>query len=210
MCLCLSNNYDTRFPQRKSHITEIAHEANSRLSFLRRYIGGCPYRLQEVGYISLVRSCLEYSGATWDMTIKDESDRLEVIQRRAARGAISVTALLNDFKLQPLVDWRRNQRLSIPSKILHHVLKIPPHSVNPTISSSRTRKNIFWFSNVNTAVTSTPPTGRAPSAGSAPPPLYRRRTSLTIRVLPPQGKPVPAIICIISYYIGPRYNGTRP
>ena len=144
--ICLSDNYGTRSSQWKSHITEIANKANQRLGFLRRNLGGCPYRLREVGYISLVRSCLEYSGAIWDTTIKDERDRLEVIQRRAARwargarGIISITALLNDLKWQPLADRRRNQRLSLFYKILHQDLNIPPDSVDLNISTSRTRK----------------------------------------------------------------------
>ena len=55
--VCLSSNYGTRSSQWKPHITEIAHKANQRLGFLRRNLGGCPYRLTEEGYISLVRSC---------------------------------------------------------------------------------------------------------------------------------------------------------
>ena len=56
-------------------------------NFLRRNLRGCPYKLRELGYISLVRSSLEYCGAIWDTTSKDEADRLEMIQRRAARWA---------------------------------------------------------------------------------------------------------------------------
>ena len=144
--VCLSSNYGTRSSQWKPHITEIAHKANQRLGFLCRNLGGCPYRLREVGYISLVRSCLEYSGAIWDTTIKDESDRLEVIQRQAARwargarGIISVTALLKDLKWQPLADRRRNQRLELFYKILNDELNIPPETINLNISKSRTRK----------------------------------------------------------------------
>ena len=91
-----------------------------------------------------MRSCLEYSGAIWDTTIKDESDRLEVIQRRVAswtrgaRGIISVTALLKDLKWQPLSDRRRNQRLELFDKILNNELNIPPETVNLNISKSRT------------------------------------------------------------------------
>ena len=56
-----------------------------RFNFLRGNLRGCPYKLWELGYISLVRSNLEYCGAIWDTTTKDEADRLEMIQRRAAR-----------------------------------------------------------------------------------------------------------------------------
>ena len=131
-----SNNYGTRTSQWKAQITEIANKANQKLGFLKRNLGGCPYRLREVGYISLVRSSLEYCGAVWDTTVKDESNRLEMVQHRAARwargahGIISVTALLKDLNWQPLSDRRRNQRLTLFYKLLNNHINIPPDSVN--------------------------------------------------------------------------------
>ena len=115
----LSSKYGTRSSQWKPHITEIATKANQRLGFLRRNLGGCPYRLRELGYISLVRSLVEYSGGIWDTTTKCEADMLEAVQCRAARwargtrGIISVTARLNELNWQPLSDRRRDQRLSL-------------------------------------------------------------------------------------------------
>jgi hypothetical protein len=142
----LSSKYGTRSSEWKAHITEIATKANQRLGFLRRNLGGCPYRLRELGYLSLVRSLMEYSGGIWDTTVKNESDMLEVVQRRAARwargarGIISVTALLNDLNWQPLSDRRRDQRLSLFYKILHQDLNIPPESVDLRTLQTRTRK----------------------------------------------------------------------
>ena len=105
-----------------------------------------PYLLRVLGYISLVRSSLEYCGSIWDTTIKDEADRLEMIQRRAARwsrgalGVISVTTLLRDLNWQALAARRCIQRLTLFYKILNERINIPPESVNITRSSSRTRK----------------------------------------------------------------------
>ena len=93
----LSSKYGTRSSQWKPHITEIATKAHQRLGFLRRNLGGCPYCLRELGYISPVRSLVEYSGGIWDTTTKCEADMLEVVQRRGARGIILVTALLNEL-----------------------------------------------------------------------------------------------------------------
>ena len=142
----LSSKYGTRSSQWKSHITEIATKANQRLGFLRRNLGGCPYRLRELGYISLVTSLVEYSGGIWDTTTKCEADILEVVQLRAARwarrarGIISVTALFNELNWQPLSDRRRDQRLSLFYKILHQNLNLPPESVDPRTLKTRTRK----------------------------------------------------------------------
>ena len=142
----LSSKYGTRSSQWKPHITEIAKKASQRLGFLRRTLGGCPYRLRELGLISLVRSLMEYSGGIWDTTVKTESYQLEVVQRRAARwargawGIISVTALLNELNWQPLEDRRRDQRLGLFYKILHQDLNIPPSSVDLRLSTRRSPK----------------------------------------------------------------------
>ena len=132
-----SNSYITRASQWKAHINEIGKKASRKLGFLRRNLGSCPYKLREVGYISLVRSGLEYCGAIWDTTVDCEADRLEMIQRRAARwatgarGIISVTKLLSeDLKWQPLSDRRCNQRLSLFYKILNGHINIRPEEVS--------------------------------------------------------------------------------
>ena len=79
----LSNNYGTRSSQWKPHILDTVSRANQRLGFLRRNLRGSPYKLRETAYLALVRSSLEYCGAIWDPSGKEES--LEDIQRRAAR-----------------------------------------------------------------------------------------------------------------------------
>ena len=110
----LSNNYGTRSSQWKAHITGITSKANQKLSFLRRNLKGSPYKLRELGYLTLVRSSLDYCGAIWDPTVKAEADQLEAVQRRAARwargsyGIVSVTALLKDLQWLNLADRRRN------------------------------------------------------------------------------------------------------
>ena len=142
----LTDKSGTRSSQWKAHITEISTKASQRFNFLRRNLRDCPYKLRELGYISLVRSSLEYCGAIWDMTIKDEADRLDMIQRRAdrwargAHGVISVTALLWDLNWQALEDRRCNQRLTLFYKILNDHINIPLESVNLIRSASRTRK----------------------------------------------------------------------
>ena len=143
----MSSKYGSRSSPWKAHITDIATRANQRLGFLRRNLGGCPYRLRELGYISLVRSLMEYSGGIWDSTVGSECDMLERVQRRAARwargahGIISVTALLNSLNWQPLSDRRRDQRLGLFYKILNKDLNLPMDSIDLEISTTSTRKN---------------------------------------------------------------------
>ena len=139
-----SNNYGTRSSQWKSHISQSASNANQRLAFLRHNLGGSPYKLRELAYISLVRSTMEYCGAIWDTTVKEECDRLEIVQRRAARwargakGIISVTALLKDLDWLPLADQRRHQRLGVFYKIINGQLQVPEHTVDIKRSKSPT------------------------------------------------------------------------
>ena len=47
------------------HIDVITSKANFKLSFLRRNLKGCPEKLRETAYFSLVRSFLEYSATVW-------------------------------------------------------------------------------------------------------------------------------------------------
>ena len=44
-----------------NHISKIASKANSTLGFLRRNLKGCPSKLEEIAYFSMVQSLLEYS-----------------------------------------------------------------------------------------------------------------------------------------------------
>ena len=67
------------------HINAIPTKANSKLSFLRRNLKGCPEKLRETAYFALVRSFLEYSATVWHPHQKYNSDKLEIVQRRAAR-----------------------------------------------------------------------------------------------------------------------------
>ena len=67
------------------HINAITTKANSKLSFLRRNLKGCPEKLRETAYFALVRFFLEYSATVWHPHQKYYSDKLEMVQRRAAR-----------------------------------------------------------------------------------------------------------------------------
>ena len=69
----------------EAHINNITSKANSTLGFLRRNHKACPPKLRETAYFSLVRSSLEYSSAVWDPFRQKDIDKLEKMQRSAAR-----------------------------------------------------------------------------------------------------------------------------
>ena len=110
----------------------ISSKANSKLGFLKRSLRGCPYSLRAVGYLSLVRSSLEYAGAVWDPTVRVEIERIEQVQHRAARwvcgkgprAEVSVSGLLRTLGWHSLQDRRRIQRLVLFYKIIKNDLNI--------------------------------------------------------------------------------------
>ena len=63
----------------------MTNKANSKLSFLRRNLKGCPEKLKQTAHFSLVRSFMEYGTTIWDPYQKYNSDKIERVQRRAAR-----------------------------------------------------------------------------------------------------------------------------
>ena len=100
------------------HIDVITSKANSKLSFLRRNLKGCPKKLRETAYFSLVRSSLEYSTTVWHPRQKYNSDKLEMVQCRAAhfvKGRYgmfeSVTQMLEQLTWIPLSKIHENSHL---------------------------------------------------------------------------------------------------
>ena len=128
----LSDNDGSSSSQWKAHIDSMVSKDSQKLGFLRRNLRGSPYKLRELAYVTLVRSSLEYCGSVWDPTVKGEAEKLERVQKRAARwargarGIISITALLNDLGWPSLADRRRNQRLCLFYKLLNGHFNISP------------------------------------------------------------------------------------
>ena len=48
------------------HIAAMTNKANSKHSFLRRNLKGCPEKLKETAYFFLIRSFMEYGTTVWD------------------------------------------------------------------------------------------------------------------------------------------------
>ena len=92
-------------------VDKIANKANSVLSVIRRNLKSCPTVFKQQAYVSLVRPVLEYGCVVWDPYIKNDSDKLEKIQRRAARFVCndyqqtsSVTNMLEQLNWKTLSD----------------------------------------------------------------------------------------------------------
>ena len=128
------------------HIDRVATKASQKLGFIRRNQRGAPAQCKQLAYIALVHSGMEYASTIWDPHINVHSNKLEKIQRRAARWATSqyshrtsVTSLMDQLKWQPLEDRRCIQRLAVLYKILHHKVAVPMSSIDLVYNSKPAR-----------------------------------------------------------------------
>ena len=74
-----------------AHINNIVSKANSTLGFLRRNLKISSRRVKEQAYKSFVRPILEYACSVWDPHTQKQIDKIEAVQRRAARFVCKTT-----------------------------------------------------------------------------------------------------------------------
>ena len=96
-----------------ANIANIVSSACQKLGFLRRNLKRCPRDVKALAYYGLVRSRSEYCCAIWDPHQVGDINRLEGVQRNAARfvcneyrrgPGISVTVLLQQLQWPSLAD----------------------------------------------------------------------------------------------------------
>ena len=118
------------------HIDHISSAANRMLGFLWRNLYKCPQDLKEKAYKTMIRPKVEYCASIWDPHHTKYIDKLESVQRRAARfvtnqphrrsePVVSVTAMIQDLGWEPLSTRRLQSRLTSFYKVLNHHLEIP-------------------------------------------------------------------------------------
>ena len=124
----LSNNmkWDT-------HINNISNKASKILGFLKRNLQIKNEETKSLAYKSMVRSNLEYCSSVWSPNTKTLKDKLENVQRRAARyvtnryhNTSSVSSMIEHLKW-PTLEQRRNiNRITMFYKITHNIVAINP------------------------------------------------------------------------------------
>ena len=110
-----------------SHKNKISNKVNSTLGFLKRKLKHFSQDSRRTAYLSLVRSTLEYSSIVWDPYLQKDIDKVEKVQRRAARfitgGYTSreqgcASQMLSKLELPPLQDRRKANRLVFFFKVV--------------------------------------------------------------------------------------------
>lgn len=120
------------------HVTNKSKKASSTLGFLRRNLGSCSQECRRLAYVSLIRSALDYGATVWDPYLAKDQNRLERVQRQAARFVKRdyssrdpgcVTRMLRDLGLPPLQERRKQQRLTTLYRVIEgQIPALPPEN----------------------------------------------------------------------------------
>ena len=127
------------------HIDTVCKKANSMLAFIRRNLKSCQRQIKADAYLMYVRPILEYATVVWAPHTKCDIDRLEAVQRRAARFVTSdynrtssVTVMLDNLNWSTLISRRQTSRLCLLYKIIHNQVDVTlPNYITPATRFTR-------------------------------------------------------------------------
>ena len=106
------------------------------LNFVKRNLTNCSTTIKKQAYLALVRPIMEYASPVWHPYYNSDIYKLEKVQRRAARSALSdysressVTSLLSSLKWPTLQQCRLLSRLLLFYKIFKQQIPVtfPPY-----------------------------------------------------------------------------------
>ena len=137
-----------------NHIEKISKKASATLGFAQRNLRHCPIECRKSSYIALVRSTLEYGSVVWDPHLQKDIDRVEKVQRRAARfikkdyrsrDPGSVTRMLRECDLPSLEQRRKDNRLCFMFKISKGLVPAIPAAdyITPIRHKRKTKAKVF-------------------------------------------------------------------
>ena len=127
------------------HISNIVTKGNQTLGFLRRNLRINSPELKSTAHKNFVWPTVEYASSVWDPYTKQNSDRIEMVQRRAARYVLncyersaSVTEMLKQLDWETLELCRKKARLIMLYKMHCNLVEIAQQKyLEPTGCSSR-------------------------------------------------------------------------
>ena len=128
-----------------AHINNITSSAYRSLGFIKRNLYSCSKPIKQTAYLALVRPRLEYSNSIWDPHQKELINKIEMVQKRAARfvtntydRSTSITAVIKELEWDTLQNRRITNRLKILQKARQGLLALPVDQLlQPTRRQSR-------------------------------------------------------------------------
>ena len=139
------------------HIKKTASKATKVIGFLQRNLYQCPPLVKSNIYKAMVRPIMEYSSTIWDPHTSVNINRVESVQRYAARMCFrnysrysSVTSMLAELNLPTLEERRIRAKLQLFYKIIYHLVSIPDNCLTPIPPSLRSG----YFNQLHTNVDS--------------------------------------------------------
>ncbi len=130
------------------HTNKVCSKASQSLGFLQRNFHSARPETKTAAYRTIVRPILEYSASAWDPYLQRDIQKIEAVQRRAARFVTNtyqktpgtVTNIMANLQWETLEERRQNARLSMFYKIIHNKVEIDhtqymTPSIRPTRSS---------------------------------------------------------------------------
>ena len=132
------------------HIDQTVKKANSMLGFLRRNLKVSSEETKTSAYRSMIRPLLEYCSTVWSPHTKEYIQKIEMVQRRAARyvtnryhNTSSVTEVLDHLEWETLEARRTKNRHIMFFKIIHGLVDIPVEKyVTPASTRTRSRHSL--------------------------------------------------------------------
>ena len=110
----------------------VTKRANQTISFLQRNLSSCPKDIKEVSYKTLVRPQLEYAATVWDPSTKTGINKVEAVQRCAARfchndyrRTSSVTSMIQHLGWEELQHRREQRKTIMMYRIVNDLIDIP-------------------------------------------------------------------------------------
>ena len=145
------------------HIDKVCGTATRLLGFLQRAMHRCPPKLKEKAYKAIVRPGMEYAVSVWDPHQTKYINKLEMIQRRAARFVTnnphrrtslqpSVSAMVESLGWDSLEQRRQRSRVTTMYKAVNNLVDIPSHYLPPRQLREGLRGHSHAFSHATSTV----------------------------------------------------------
>ena len=129
------------------HIDTITRKANNTTAFLRRNLSSCPPDVKATCYKALVRLRLEYVSSIWDPHTQSNINKIESVQRRAARFVTgdyrqtsSVSSMLKHLGWEDLHTRRQHSKMILMYRIVNHLTEILASTILQPVGASRNKR----------------------------------------------------------------------